>query len=208
MKLKYYLRGIGIGIVGTTILFMVLMSFHKNDVEPDRSVLDTESKTVEEHEKNLTEKDPIEARLPKENSFPAQPEEETENNADTQSEDLLMKDREDDTEQEGARPTEPDEAAKPSNQPEKKPESPSKQPEEGTDGPSGQTSEPVHFEVKGGEYSDIVCRKLKEAGLIDDAASFNAFLVKKDYDNAILPGIYDIPKGATYEQIAAILTNK
>ena len=66
----------------------------------------------------------------------------------------------------------------------------------------------MHFEVKGGEYSDIVCRKLKEAGLIDDAASFNAFLVKKDYDNAILPGIYDIPKGATYEQIAAILTNK
>ena len=69
-------------------------------------------------------------------------------------------------------------------------------------------TEKVRFEIKGGEYSDTVCQKLKAAGLIDDAKAFNEFLVQKDYDNGILPGIYDIPKDATYEEIAALLTTK
>ena len=44
--------------------------------------------------------------------------------------------------------------------------------------------------------------------LIDDAASFNKFLVEEDYDNYINPGVYDIPKNATYEEIAVLLTTK
>ena len=70
------------------------------------------------------------------------------------------------------------------------------------------TTEKVRFEVGGGEYSDVICKRLLQAGLIDDADAFNKFLIQKDYDNLILPGVYDIPKGATYEEIAALLTTK
>ena len=69
-------------------------------------------------------------------------------------------------------------------------------------------TEKVRFEVGGGEYSDVICKRLLQAGLIDDADAFNKFLIQKDYDNLILPGVYDIPKGATYEEIAALLTTK
>ena len=66
----------------------------------------------------------------------------------------------------------------------------------------------VHFEIKGGEYSDSICRRLQKDGLIDDAGAFNKYLIGKKYDNLILPGSYDIPKGATYDEIAALLTRK
>ena len=50
MRLKYYLRGAGIGITVTTILFMILISMHKNDGAQGSGVplqsQDTESKTV------------------------------------------------------------------------------------------------------------------------------------------------------------------
>lgn len=71
-----------------------------------------------------------------------------------------------------------------------------------------QTTETVHFEIKGGEYSDSICRRLQKDGLIDDAGAFNKYLIGKKYDNLILPGSYDIPKGATYDEIAALLTRK
>ena len=66
----------------------------------------------------------------------------------------------------------------------------------------------VRFEIGGGEYSDVICKKLQQANLIDSAEEFNKFLIANDYDNLILPGVYAIPKGATYEEIAKLLTTK
>ena len=51
MRLKYYLRGIGVGVVITTLLFVILLSFNKNDGEQKNTAIeDTESKTVAEYE--------------------------------------------------------------------------------------------------------------------------------------------------------------
>ncbi len=54
----------------------------------------------------------------------------------------------------------------------------------------------------------MICKKLQQANLIDSAEEFNKFLIANDYDNLILPGVYAIPKGATYEEIAKLLTTK
>jgi len=51
VRLKYYLRGIGVGVVITTLLFVILLSFNKNDGEQKNTAIeDTESKTVAEYE--------------------------------------------------------------------------------------------------------------------------------------------------------------
>ena len=56
MKLKYYLRGIGIGILVTTLIFMIVISIRKNDSGPqDGFVPETESKTVAQVNKERQE---------------------------------------------------------------------------------------------------------------------------------------------------------
>lgn len=180
MKLKYYLRGIGIGVVVTTVIFMILISIHKNDTDPGRApAADTESKTVAELKNDMQEET--------EDASSKQPESLGDNTKDSpaplKNPDAKAKD---DTEENGRLEE----------------ESPSKTK------PGADRQEKVRFEISGGEYSDVICRKLAEADLIDDAAAFNKFLVEKDYDNAILPGVYDIPRDSTYEEIAALLTAK
>ena len=51
MRLKYYLRGIGVGVVITTFLFMIIISFNQyNDKPQNKAIRDTESKTVADYE--------------------------------------------------------------------------------------------------------------------------------------------------------------
>ena len=53
VKLKYYLRGIGIGVFVTTVIFMISISLHKNDTEPQNSAAENDkSTTVSEAEEN------------------------------------------------------------------------------------------------------------------------------------------------------------
>lgn len=187
MRLKYYLRGIGVGVVITTFLFMILLAFNKNKGEQQNTVSgDTESKTVAEYENGEQNKADItepeaEPQPPEANPNPEiQPEADPQPNPETQPE--------------------PDPQPNPETQPESEPLPDAANPDD--------SSAKVRFVISGGEYSDVICRKLQEAGLIDDADAYNKFLVEEDYDNYINPGVYDIPKNATYEEIAVLLTTK
>lgn len=188
MRLKYYLRGIGVGIVITTFLFMILLSFNKNNEEQLNTVIgDTESKTVAEYENG--ESNQADITKPEEPPQPnpdVLPDETPQPNPDV----LPVE------EPQPEEPPQPNSDVLPEETPQ--PEEPS----------PADTSEKVRFVISGGEYSDVICRKLKEAGLIDDAEAYNKFLVEEDYDNYINPGVYDIPKNATYEEIAVLLTTK
>ena len=80
--------------------------------------------------------------------------------------------------------------------------------EDGQEQNTPQTVEQVQFNILPGEYSDVISQKLFDAGLIDDKAAFNEFIINSDYDNFIQTGDFTIPKGASYEEIAKILTTK
>lgn len=177
MKLKYYLRGIGIGIVVTTIIFMISLSIHKNGIESQNTTLQaTESKTLAEVQKSTELVTEIET-----------PDTEV---ADTQKANTEVVDI-----QKVNTEAKEQSDKKKSNKKKK-------------DKNNSKAKKKVRFEIAGGEYSDVICEKLVEAGLVDDAEAFNKFLIEKDYDNFILPGVYDIPKDSTYEEIAALLTTK
>lgn len=66
----------------------------------------------------------------------------------------------------------------------------------------------VEIVIESGDVSRMVSAKVFEAGLVDDAAEFNAFLGANDYDNMLQPGTYKIKKGASFQEIARILTRQ
>lgn len=198
MRLKYYLRGIGVGVIITTILFMILISVSRNDAPQQNLNQDGESKTVADLENNGQTGAGMEAE-----QGGQQGDAQGADEPDAQPEDGQKADEPGTQPEDGQKADEPD--AQPEGEPAGQPadnQPPDTQPEE------DQKVGKVRFIISGGEYSDVICQKLKEAGLIDDADAYNKFLVEENYDNFINPGVYDIPKNATYEEIAVLLTTK
>ncbi|MBO5372512.1 MAG: hypothetical protein J6A75_07310 [Lachnospiraceae bacterium] len=161
MKLKYYLRGIGIGILVTTIIFMISISIHKQDTEQESSKKEENvvSGTVADLQKDT----------------------------EGVEQDKMTEVESQDTETEFA---------------EEKEESLSEETEEDSE------SDVAVIEVVAGEFSDEICKKIKDAGIVEDAWDLNVYLMEINYDNLIRPGTYEIPKGATYEEIAELLLSR
>ena len=57
-----------------------------------------------------------------------------------------------------------------------------------------------------GAGSDSVCSILAGAGVIDSGDTFNRYLIDRGLDRKIRSGTKTIPAGATYEDIASIIT--
>ncbi|MCM1257447.1 MAG: hypothetical protein NC307_06300 [Roseburia sp.] len=200
MKLKYYLRGIGIGVVVTTLIFMVSIALHKNEVNP---------KTPEEDKKPATVADMLEAESETESEAT---EEEKKSDPDTSAQKSTEVKKEETKGSETKLPEQKSSETKPGDAKTDTPKTDNKDTTTDTDkissDASGTDKGKVRFEIGGGEYSDVVCKKLQQADLVDSAEEFNKFLIANKYDNAILPGVYAIPKGASYEEIAKLLTTK
>lgn len=201
MRLKYYLRGIGVGVIVTTILFMILISVKQTDAPRQDPDPGGESKTIADFENDAQDGESTETEQG------GQPDDapdgqQAEGRPDDVSDSPQAESRPDDVSdspQTESRPEGAPDGQPVENQPD---DAPDTQPEE------AEKVGKVRFIISGGEYSDVICQKLKEAGLIDDADSYNKFLVEENYDNFINPGVYDIPKNATYEEIAVLLTTK
>lgn len=201
MKLKYYLRGIGIGVVVTTLIFMVSIALHKNEVNPKTPEEDNKSATVADMLETETESETESESTEKENkSDPDTPEQKT---TEVKKE-----------ETKGSETNLPEQKSSETKPGDTNTDTPNKDDKDtaGTDKTSSDAvaadKGKVRFEIGGGEYSDAICRKLQQADLIDSAEEFNKFLIANKYDNLILPGVYAIPKDATYEEIAILLTTK
>ena len=80
--------------------------------------------------------------------------------------------------------------------------------EENTEPTSGEftTSISKTVTIPGGLGSDAVARLLYNEGVVDSAIAFDSYLTTNRLDRNIRSGIKVIPSGATYADIAAILT--
>ncbi len=107
-----------------------------------------------------------------------------------------------DDESEGSKASEEDEkptGSKPSEEDDKP---------EGSKGNSAEQSDEVVITIESGDVSRMVSAKVYEAGLVESADEFNSYLGAHDYDNKLQPGTHTIPKGASFRQIAQILTTR
>ena len=97
---------------------------------------------------------------------------------------------------------EPEEAA-----PEEAAEEPAQEPAEApADNATPVTGEKVDVIINGGSSSDTVAKLLYDAGLVDDAAAFNRYLIAKHKDTGIRSGKKSIAQGASYDEIISVIT--
>ena len=184
MKLKYYLRGIGVGVLVTTIILLIAFTVHKEQPLSDDEIIER----AEQLGMVMAEELPVSDKLSDSSQAAAsgaQPEVQTESSEDASEAKPAASETDDselsDTPIEGLQEDEE---------------------------PTKEVIEQVEITIVGGEYSDAVCKKLKKAGIIEDADDFNKYLAKSGYDNLIQPGNYTIPLDATYDEIIKIITEK
>ena len=189
MKLKYYLRGLGIGILITTVILSLAGIGRKNMTDEEVVKRAKELGMVESTLlSDLPDQTKAEEVRPTEPETSLQSEtSEQENSAEPEA---------------GAGPEESASTPETPVAPEETPVSP----EDGNpDTPAGET---VTLVIGRGESSTTVSKNLKKAGIVEDAAAFDRFLCNNGYDKKIITGTYEIPYGASEEEIAKIITRK
>ena len=184
MKLRFYLRGIGLGILVSSALF-ISVGFNKKSDMTNAEI------KARAKELGMTEKTVL---------SDLSLEDETESiTVDTEED--LTKDAEEtttDTEYTTVESTE-----KLSEEPQT--DSTIEYTEiEPTD---NETTKSVVIVVNKGDGSGTVSSKLYEAGLIDNAKEFDHYLMQNGYDRRITAGSHEIPSDSTMEQLAEILCN-
>ena len=153
MKLKYYLRGFGLGIILTMVIMMIITHSSRQELSNAEIIEKAEKLGMQMAEQNSESEKVPEKELEKE----------TETKTETETE---------------------------------------------TDSVPAPVVENISIVVNQGDSSDAVAGKLQSAGLVENAKAFNQFLIERKYDGILLTGTFVIPKGATTEEIAAILIKK
>lgn len=69
-------------------------------------------------------------------------------------------------------------------------------------------SEVIKITVESGVHSYTVAQKLEEMQLVEDAKEFDEYLCNNGYSRYIRVGTHKIPMGATWEEIARIISGK
>ncbi len=200
MKLKYYLRGLGIGILITTVILSLAGIGRKNMTDEEVVKRAKELGMVESTLlSDLPDQTKAEEVRPTEPETSLQPEtSEQENSAEPEAGPGP------ETSEPEVSP-EPEESASTPETPVAPEETPVS-PEDGNpDTPAGET---VTLVIGRGESSTTVSKNLKKAGIVEDAAAFDRFLCNNGYDKKIITGTYEIPYGASEEEIAKIITRK
>lgn len=191
MKLKYYLRGLGIGMAVTALILGI--SFSGRQGQEAQTLTDEQ---IRERASELGMVDSSELTLAAlQNS--AQPQTTMEPEVTEESETMT----EPEATAEPETTTEPEATAEPEMT--TKPEA-TKEPELITAPEQSQTT----ITIKKGSDSGSVSRVLYEAGLVENAKAFDNYLCNNGYSRSINPGIYEIAPGTSEEEIAKIITGK
>ena len=181
MRIKYYIRGIGIGIIFATLVLTISFYFGKGSFEKEKL-------SDEEIIERATELGMVMEATSEEGN-----DEGTEENTEENPEEVAEESDESNTEKEA---TVTAEAA------------PQIEDIASSDSEEAETITYVPFTVRGGESSEIVSENLKKAGLIDSVDDFNKYLSKIKVDNLIQSGTFHVKQGSSYDDIAALLVNK
>lgn len=197
MKLKYYLRGLGIGMAVTALILGI--SFSGRQGQEAQTLTDEQ---IRERASELGMVDSSELTLAAlQNSAQTQttmePEVTEEPKPTTEPENTI----------EPETTVEPETTAEPETTTESETTTEletTAEPEPATESETSQTS----ITIRKGDDSGSVSRQLYEAGLVENAKAFDNYLCNNGYSRSISPGIYEIAPGTPEEEIAKIITGK
>lgn len=232
MELKYYLRGLGLGIVVTAIIMGIVSSRSSAMTDDEiiarakqlgmtenRVLTETTAEDADAHNEPDDEgQEPLEENNLKEDGTPASPENAPEQNAPSDtasvsdadesenipsSDDAVPVSVPDDAETGQETQTEPEDEAAQNDA-----ESPSGQADAAEQSQEEASGAPAVITVGSGDGSYTVSKKLEDAGVVPSASTFDTFLCENGYDKKIRAGNYTIPSGASDEQIAKMITGQ
>ena len=185
MKLKYYLRGLAVGIIVTTVI-LAIVSGHSGENMSDADVIARAKQLGMVMSNSQT--------IDKNNLFSTENTEDTEDSATTENNATT----------ENSATTE-DNATTENSQETQGTKDESQQPETGGTDASAEQTQYVELIIAPGEYCRAVSEDLASKGLVSDSESFRKYMFDAKYDELISSGVYQIPVGASYEEIGKIL---
>lgn len=177
MKLKYYLRGLGTGILFATVVLIIAYSYKMSDGQIKERAKElgmvyaentTVNKNTEENTDNISNPTKNEDTTKEETTSLETTSSETTTQSETTTEEITTQ-----------------------------PETTSQVLDERYTYQLTVTSRTTSMDVS---------RKLEDAGIIENANDFNDFLCDNKYAEIIQNGKFTVIKGMTYEQIARIIT--
>lgn len=206
MKFKYYLRGLGLGILFTTLVLTISFSLHKDEISDDEIIARAKKLGMV-----MKEDEPL--VFPQESQMLSDTQEEIEqsevldfDNTEVPDDNLVVPEDEQ-TQSESEQSETPDDEGTNLDIKDEEVEKPN--PEEDEE-PSGDSDEReyVGITINKGEVCRTVADKLAKEGLVYDAEEFRDFMKERQYDNFIQVGYFSIPRDASFEEIAQILITK
>ena len=216
MKLRYYLRGAGTGIIVTAVLLGIILGHGKSQMSDgqikiraaelgmveEKLLSDMENETSKSVSSNEASNNEVSAEKVSENKAS----EGDANTSDTNSDDVNTDDANtDDVNTNNVIPelkknTEEDSL-------------------EVTKEETGLVETPaeevvlaapddIKIEISSGDSSVAVSKKLEQAGLVSSAVEYDQYLCANGYDKKLSVGVHMIPQNAEYESIALLLTTR
>ena len=227
MERKYYLRGLGLGIVVTAVIMGMALSGQKNMTDEEVIARAKPLGMVEKTENMLLDdaaaQEDDEAQEAEETEQVADPAEQEPQEAVT--EEAVMEENSqadvsegDNTEEEDSEDTQAVTSAQESDLAEQDAEEVADAKQSETDASETQTEQAVAetestdnqqevtITIVSGDSSYSVAKKLADAGIVLTAESYDAYLCANGYDKKLRTGTFAIPKTASDEQIARIVT--
>ncbi len=180
MKLKYFLRGLGSGIIFCAIILLVAYMTSGSYRLTDKEIISRAEKLGMVFEENDTASDSDAAKDGAEQTEEAVTTEEKVTSGGIMTADGLST-----TELTTENTTEESEAS--------------------TTAPQGEYVTAT-ITVVGGMDSEQVARLLEDAGIVESAADFDSFLNQNGYSTRIEVGTFEVHGGMTYEELADVLS--
>ncbi|NLL93057.1 MAG: endolytic transglycosylase MltG [Clostridiales bacterium] len=182
MKLKYYLRGLGTGILFATLILFISYYYHNTDSQ------------VKERAKELgmVENSSTSMLIPEESSH--KKEEETPSGENTPKETSESESKDQNNQDETTTVT-PETPAEPATTPA------SQEPT------SINSITECEFTISSGMSSSDVARIVATIGLVEDAESFDRYLIENGYAERIHVGNFKINTGCTFEELARLIAD-
>ena len=205
MKIKYYLRGIGVGLLlGVIIMYAAMVTFgyeKKSDDEDTKTVVENDvnkGKTEAQTTEKATEKDTTEVKTEKVTTEKTDTTAEVTTEATTEPTTAATTEATTETTTEATTETTTEVTTETTEATSEKTEEPT------TEKPS--QDDTVTIVIERGMISTDVAEMLQDAGIIDDYKDFDRWLDATGYSTIIRVGEFIFHKGMTYEEIAEVLT--
>ena len=192
MRLKYYLRGLGLGIIFAVIIMMI--GFHDNKQSMSDTEIIEKAKTL-----GMVEAKNISGTVADEYNS-----EKTDSSATNSDASSQKAETEQDSQMQDSQTAQEDTQQEDTQQEDTQPAADAKQ----------ETVEPQDavttytISVTSQDTCRTIAEKLKALNLVDDAEQFRIYMGQKGADHFIADGEHIIPQGASYDDIITILTQK